>query len=50
MTMMVDDIQLDDGSATLMGSGVFVVFQTDEEGVIHSVVLTEADLRRMLGE
>jgi hypothetical protein len=45
---MVADIELDDGQATHVGDGVFVVFQNDERGGAQSVVITENDLRALL--
>lgn len=41
-------IHLQDGIAECMGQGLFIVFQTDDQGVPQSLVLTETDLRIML--
>jgi len=41
-------VVLDDGHAEVMGDGMFVLFQT-VDGVPQSVVLSEDDLRRLLG-
>ncbi|MBB3693024.1 hypothetical protein [Sphingomonas sp. BK580] len=41
-------VALDDGYAEAMGDGMFVLFQ-EVDGEAQSLVLSEEDLRRMLG-
>lgn len=41
-------IKLDEGTAEVMGDGMCVVLQRDEQGRAHSVTLSEADLGRLL--
>ncbi|EJL35291.1 hypothetical protein [Novosphingobium sp. AP12] len=46
---MKTEIKLNDGEAQHMGHGVFVLLQRDEYGRAQNVVVTEDDLRRLLG-
>lgn len=39
---------LDGGSAHYIGDGVFMLMQKDESKAVHSVVVTRADLERIL--
>ncbi len=43
------EVQLNEGVAQHMGEGVFVLCQKDERGRPQSVVVTEEDLRVLLG-
>lgn len=46
---MTTEVKLKDGVAVHMGEGVFTVLQRDERGRPQNVVLTEDDLRQLLG-
>ena len=48
MTTGTRVIQLEDGTATTMGDGVFVIAQWDEHDMPQSVVVNVEDLRKML--
>lgn len=46
---MNDDerVVLNDGEAMDMGDGNFMIFQTDEYGKVHSILLTEKDRQHL---
>jgi hypothetical protein len=43
------NIELEDGTAYYMGSGLFVVAQAEQGGPEHQAVISLEDMRRMVG-
>lgn len=41
-------VQLSDGLAEVMGEGMFIIFQTEPNGTVNQIVISEADLRKLL--
>lgn len=44
----IPPIPLEEGEAEHLGDGIFLVRQTDDDGLLQIVSLTEQDMRRML--